>query len=48
MNLSQLLCKLSRLGHKDSQERWWVVTVIQIVTSIVAAPLAISLLSQLP
>ena len=48
MNLSQLLCKLNRLSREDSRERWWIVTLVQIVTSIVAAPLAIDLLSHLP
>lgn len=48
MNFTQLLCKLKSMGQQDSWSRWWVVTVIQVVASLVAAPLAIGLLSQLP
>ncbi len=48
MNLTQMLGRLKSLSQQDSWSRWWLVTVIQVAASLVAAPLAIGLLSQLP
>jgi hypothetical protein len=48
MNFTQMFGRLKDLSQQDSWSRWWLVTVIQVVASLIAAPLAIGLLSQLP
>jgi hypothetical protein len=48
MNFIPRLRELKSLSQKNPWSRWWLVTVIQVVASLIAAPLAIGLLSQLP
>jgi hypothetical protein len=48
MNFNQLFGKFKSLSRQDTWPRWWLVTIIQVVASLIAAPLAIGLLSQLP
>lgn len=48
MHFKQLFGKLKFLSQQDSWPRWWFVTVVQVVASLIAAPLAIGFLSQLP
>lgn len=48
MNFTQMLNKLQDFSQTNPWKRWWIVTILQVIASLVAAPLAIGLLSQLP
>lgn len=48
LRLIELINALNRIQLQHDFRGWWTVTLIQAIAAVIATPLAIGLLSQLP